>query len=346
MSKKLIFFIVCFSGYTGLLSAMFNQTDQKIQITVVSHAKNPDAPLVSADPKIITAQDFMQHARCPVTVAIHNGGDVPIVISSASCCNADFLSATNAFNDVSINASKKAGALFAVHATIAVLTVIFIYKAVGLDLYEIFKKTTLRHAHKRADAAEQKILASGEEVTGWLSLLPISYMGGLYRLLRKRQQLVPFIKRTLPALYKKMVARIAGVEYVDVDTEKLLISELAIRTHGSLSTVVYNYAQLIDLPRMASVIGARAPLSVLALIGGITGMFVAPYYWYELRAMNYALRKKLNKQVLSDKAITIMPGGFVEQLIIFPTMAVDSFNFRIFNHDGVTQKTQFAVKLV
>ena len=132
---------------------------------------------------------------------------------------------------------------------------------------------------------------------------------------------------------------------MDVDTQKLFITELAVRTHGAPSTVIYNYAQLIDWRRMGSVVQTKAPMAVFTLIAGIVGMLFAPYYWHELRGMNYMLYKKLKKQLLGDKLITIMPGECVTQLMILPNMAVGEFNFRIFGHDGTTHKTNFTVKL-
>lgn len=330
-------------GYSSL-DAMFHAKQDGVEITVLSHTQNPDKQLLSIDERKITAQYFLHSLQYPMTIAIHNESNAPITISSESC-TVPCVSVSHAFDALAVAVYKKVGMLLCAHSMITALTGMYISKVLGAELYAIFKKTTLQYAHKRADAAEQKILASGEHITGWLSLLPIAYVTWLYKVLRKRQQLVPFIKRTLPAVYKKVAARIAGVEYVDVDAEKLFASELAIRTHGGLSSTIAQYAQLIDWQRMASVVHTKAPLAMLALIGGIAGMCFAPYYWHELCAANRLLHKKLKKQLLSNKSILIMPGECITQLMIFPTAPVNTFNFRILGADGVTQRTNFTVQL-
>lgn len=327
------------------MHGMNHQVNQGLSLTVVDQLKHPDAELVTREKYIVTMQDLINHGKRPVLISIHNGSNSPITISSESCRGIDMMSADQVTACVGYHSYVRPLIFFCSYGALMALACTAIATYAGKDLYTVFKETVLARAHERADKKEQKILGTGQEIAGWLSFLPIPYMTTIYRFLAKRKQLVPFIKRTMPVYVKKLVARATGTVYVD-DTEcKTVISELAVRSSGSLLAVVYKYLELFDVAQMAAVVHKKAPGATVAALCGFTGVCATPFYMSELHFSNYQMCQKLKKRILSSKAITIMPGAQVQQLVVLPNMAVDQFTMRIFDHAGTAEKAQFTVKL-
>ncbi len=337
---RLSFFFVYLS-----LHGMNHQVNQGLSLTVVDQLKHPDAELVMREKYAVTMRDLIEHGKRPVLISIHNGSNAPITISSESCSGIDMMSVNQVMDYIGYRSYVRSLLFFCSYAALAAAACTVIAAYAGRDLYAVLKATVLARAHERADKREQKILGAGQEIAGWLSFLPIPYMTTIYRLLAKRKQLVPFIKRTMPVYIKKLAARATGTVYVD-DTEcKTVISELAVRSSGSLLAVVHKYLQLLDVEQMAAVVHKKAPVATVAALGGIAGVCATPFYMSELQFSNYQMCQKLKKRILSSKSITIMPGGQVQQLVVLPNMAVDQFMVRVFDHLGTAEKAKFTVKL-
>lgn len=344
MVKQITFSLSLVFVYLSI-HGMNHQTNQGLSLTVIDQLKNPNTELVTREKYSVTMQDLIEHGKRPVLISIHNGSNTPITISSESCRGIDMMSVNQVMDYIGYRSYVRSLIFFCSYGALAALACTVIAAYAGKDLYAVLKATVLARAHERADKKQQKILGAGQEIAGWLSFLPIPYMTTIYRLLAKRKQLVPFVKRTMPLYIKKLVARATRTAYVD-DTEcKTVISELAVRSSGSLLAVVYKYLELLDVAQMASVVHKKAPVATVAALGGIAGVCATPFYMSELQFSNYQMCQKLKKRILSSKAITIMPGAQVQQLVVLPNMVTDQFTVRIFDHVGTAEKAQFTVKL-
>lgn len=333
------FWIICtISLLSNQLQSSYCIQQAGIRFAVENHSADPGYSFFDIGNRSICAQDFIETGKVPMTIVIHNRGTVPVYVRPSVPFT---LFSTQ--NEVAARVKYKVwvrSILFlATAASVAVVASAYCVRSHRSFFDDMIRNNAFEQAKRKKDALvqNQPVLDTIEEVSGWLSLTGLPGADIISKFLEKRVAVYDFCARTIPSLVQRGIEALSGKRIPFFDRNHMVGGRglLWYSQEDTTLAAVRNYLSLIDWKKSRDLLVKHNPYMAMVASAGFFGIVMSPFYWWQLRTKNAKIADGLAARLFDEqKAVVIMPGTYLERLLILDACHISKYRISIFDQSS------------